>query len=1104
MDQNGHDPDDHSIMDLFRAEVDRHAVTISDGLLALEKDPAAADRLDAMTQAVHAIKGGAQIVDLDGAVAVARSMEASFVAAQKGTLSLGSDAIEILLKGVDMLHQLARSADEPEWLTVHEEEIGHLVAAMNGIFSPPSRPETAAPRTPIPATSAVGEKVPTRRKEAGSPQTSVIADPAMLDLFRTEAQNCVAELNDGLLALEENPDAIDLLDPLIQAAHSIKGAARIVGFGATAKVSQAMEDCFAAARKGQAVLGPEHIHMLLKGVETLNQITEAVDTTGSESVERSQDGVEGLMAAIQGILSAKTMVPLKSPPRAAPSMDAAPAKRDTTTGEVQIDMVDPTMLDLFQTEVETHVAVLNDGLLALESNPGATDQLEALMRAAHSIKGGARVLGLDVAVRAAHVMEDCFVAAQKGEVSLGPDQIDILLRIVDILTQLAHSLSQGETDWLGRHRDEIDRLVGAISAIINGEEAIPVSPVETSSTEPAGPPTVHPPEPVPAHAEAEVGLPSPVGSVETLPQVHAAEDKDRTVRVTAGKIERLMGQAGEVVVNARWLPAFSEALLELKRNHGELLAILDGLQEVLVQEGSGSEASDLVLRARTKTKECSRKLGERLNQFDLFNGTSAALSDRLYHEVISVRMRPFSDGIQGFPRMVRDVARELGKKVRLEIKGKSTEVDRDILEKLDAPLNHLLRNALDHGIEPPEDRVRAGKSESGSLRLEAAHRSGMLMITLADDGRGIDLDGLRRKIVEKGLASEDMVEKMSEPELLDFLFLPGFSTAQNVTEISGRGVGLDVVRNMVHDVGGVVRAVSRPGEGMTFHMELPLTLSVVRTFLVEIAGEPYAFPLARIERCLELPRSDISTVEDRQYFRFDDANIALVDIHNVLELTTPPEQRDDLFVVVVSDRLNFYGLSVDRFIGEYDLVVRPLDPRLGKVPDISSVAVMLDGSPVLIFDVEDLVRSIDNLLTGRRLRKLSRDTGKEMTQPKKRILVVDDSFTVREMERKLLESRGYEVETAVDGVDGWNAVRAAHYDMVVSDVDMPRMNGIEFIRQIKQHPELKSLPVIIVSYKDKEEDRIMGLEAGANYYLTKSSFEDNSLFHAAVDLIGEA
>jgi len=616
-------------------------------------------------------------------------------------------------------------------------------------------------------------------------------------------------------------------------------------------------------------------------------------------------------------------------------------------------------------------------------------------------------------------------------------------------------------------------------------------------------PAEQPAEAIPVPLKTEAGLPASQKDVETLPQ-HYEGDKDRTVRVTAGKIERLMGQAGEVVVNARWLPNFSEALLELKRNHGELLTILDGLQEIFVQEGGHPEVSEILLEARKKTKECSRKLGERLNQFDIFNSTSAALSDRLYHEVISVRMRPFSDGVQGFPRLVRDVSRELGKKVRLDIKGKATEVDRDILEKLDAPLNHLLRNALDHGIETPEDRLSAGKPETGTLTLEAAHRSGMLMITLSDDGRGIDLDRLRRKIVEKGLAGEDMVEKMTEPELMDFLFLPGFSTAENVTEISGRGVGLDVVRNMVHEVGGVVRALSKIGEGLTFHMELPLTLSVVRTFLVEIAGEPYAFPLARIERCLELPRSAISTVEDRQYFRFDDNNIALVDIHNVLELKVPPEQKNDLFVVVVSDRLNFYGLSVDRFLGEYDLVVRPLDPRLGKVPDISSVAVMLDGSPVLIFDVEDLVRSIDNLLTGRRLRKLSREAGSETARQKKRILVVDDSFTVREMERKILENRGYDVETAVDGVDGWNAVRAGHYDMVVSDVDMPRMNGIDFVRQIKQHPELKSLPVIIVSYKDKEEDRILGLEAGANYYLTKSSFEDDSLIHAAVDLIGEA
>ncbi len=1095
---NGQDPNDLSIMHLFRTEVESHSATLSDGLLALETNPAALDRLEAMMRAVHSIKGGAQIVDLDAAINIAATMEACFVAAQKGELSLGTDQIQTLLKGVDMLKRIADAADESGWLSGHQAEIEGLTAAMTGILTletlpsskiPPQGPPQTQIKTPQPpAASSVSGTISPQKGDADLVDTSVISDPAMLDLFRTETQNHVAALNDGLLALKDHPDALDQLEPLMRAAHSIKGASRIVGFDAAAKISHAMEDCFVAAQKGEVSLAASQIHLLLKGVDMLNQITDAVDEAGSEWFHSHQKEMERLIVDIKGILSTETPIPPETPP---PSPETHPI------------ISDPTMLDLFQTEVETHVAILNDGLLALENNPGATDQLEALMRAAHSIKGGARVVGLDVAVRVAHVMEDCFVAAQKGEVSLGSDQIDILLQIVDILTQLAQSLNERETDWLGQHREEIDRLVGAISAIIAGETAISVSPVDVTPSKEAAPPAIRTSEPVSPLTETDVGLPIPQKTGETLPQ-KSLTDKDRTVRVTAAKIERLMGQAGEVVVNARWLPAFSEALLELKRNHGELLTILDGLQEIVVQKGSDPQASELLLQARKKTKEYSLKLGERLNQFDIFNSTSAALSDRLYHEVISVRMRPFSDGVQGFPRMVRDVSRELGKKVRLDIRGKLTEVDRDILEKLDAPLNHLLRNALDHGIETPQDRLTAGKPEIGTLRLEATHRSGMLMITISDDGRGVDLDTLSQKIVEKGLAGPDMVNKMTELELMDFLFLPGFSTAKNVTDISGRGVGLDVVRNMVHEVGGVVRAVSKPGEGLTFHMELPLTLSVVRTFLVEIAGEPYAFPLARIERCLELSRSEINTVEDRQYFRFDDNNIALVDIHHVLELETPPQQRDELFVVVVSDRLNFYGLSVDSFLGEYDLVVRPLDPRLGKVPDISSVAVMLDGSPVLIFDVEDLVRSIDNLLTGRRLRKLSRKAGREAAKQKKRILVVDDSFTVREMERKLLENRGYEVETAVDGVDGWNAVRAAHYDMVVSDVDMPRMNGIEFVTQIKQHPDLKSLPVIIVSYKDKEEDRILGLEAGANYYLTKSSFEDDSLIQAAVDLIGEA
>ncbi len=791
------------------------------------------------------------------------------------------------------------------------------------------------------------------------------------------------------------------------------------------------------------------------------------------------------------------------------------------------DLSDFSMLDLFRSEMEVHAATLNEGLLALENDPGATDQVEALMRAAHSIKGGARIVELDPAVKLAHTMEDCFVAAQKGDITLSSDAIDILLKGVDLLTRISDAAGDGMAEWVTANQAEIDDLAARIASILAGE-----APAAPEPRKPAAPPRPPPrpevpdrpdsdaapapdaPESPPARPaepreEAAPRTESPDPAEEGRPVRRRSQDGDRMVRVTAAKIERLMALAGEVVVSARWLPPYYGRLMGLKRSHLDLLNHLERLQETAENRRDGRDGRmvrEMILEAREKTKACNRYLVDRLNQLDRFIASSENLSDRLYHEVIGVRMRPFADGIQAFPRMVRDLARELGKKVRFSIIGKSTEVDRDILEKLEAPLSHLIRNALDHGVETPEERTAAGKPETGTLRLEAAHRSGMLMITIADDGRGVDLDELRLNILSKGLTSAEMLDKLTEPELMEFLFLPGFSTLNRVTEISGRGVGLDVVHNMVHEVGGIVRAVSKPGKGLSFHLELPLTLSVIRTFIVEIAGETYAFPLARIDRCLMLSRKAIDTVEDRQYFRLDDRNVSLVDVHDVLEVEKAEGQEDELPVVVISDRVHAYGMMVDRFVGEYDLVVRPLDPRLGKVSDISAMAIMLDGSPVLIFDVDDLVRSIDGLLTGKqRLRKIKRFADAEEEAAGKYILVVDDSITVREMERKLLEAKGYLVDVAVDGMDAWNILRtSAHdYEMVVSDIDMPRMNGIELITQMKGHEKLKSMPVMVVSYKNTEEDRLRGLEAGANYYLTKSSFQDNSFINAVIDLIGE-
>jgi len=579
------------------------------------------------------------------------------------------------------------------------------------------------------------------------------------------------------------------------------------------------------------------------------------------------------------------------------------------------------------------------------------------------------------------------------------------------------------------------------------------------------------------------------------------------VRVTAESLTRLMGLAGESLVQTRRFRPFVESLLLLKSRQTALLETLQRLEDRLSGAGESLPAAEreLLSTARGQATRCLEGLGETIETIEEFARGSEDLSGRLHHEVLASRMRPLADGIRGFPRLVRDVSRQLGKQVKFEVVGETTSVDRDILDGLEAPLNHLIRNALDHGLEMPEERRAAGKNLAGTIRLEARHRAGMLQIILGDDGRGIDLGRLRAKVFEKGLTTAPVASRLSEAELLDFLFLPGFSTKEKVTEISGRGVGLDVVQSMVQAVRGSVRVSSQFGKGTRFILQLPLTVSVIRALLAEIAGEPFAFPLNRIDRILMLDRQDIRDLEGKPHMLLDDQPVGLVEAAQVLELPATPRENRRLPVVVASDRSHRFGVVVDRFLGERDLRVAPLDPRLGKVPNLNSSSVLENGWPVLIIDVEDLIRSIDNLLSGRQIKRLSAKAAvHEEARGPKRILVVDDSITVRELERQLLENCGYTVDVAVDGVDGWNAVRSGRYDLVVSDVDMPRMDGIQLVAHIKEDARLKAIPVIIVSYKDREEDRIRGLDVGANYYLTKSSFHDQTFLDTVVDLIGEA
>jgi two-component system sensor histidine kinase and response regulator WspE len=749
-------------------------------------------------------------------------------------------------------------------------------------------------------------------------------------------------------------------------------------------------------------------------------------------------------------------------------------------------MRDASLLELFSLEAEAQTQVLSAGLLALERDPTQADHLESCMRAAHSLKGAARIVGVDAGVSVAHVMEDCLVSAQEGRLRLSPEHIDALLQGTDLLMRIA-------TPHHAPSPADIDAYVLRMAQLLDPSAAVAAAPMAELPLEAP----VTPQEPAPAVVEP------PAPSAPRKSQ-RTGENGERVLRVTAERLNSLLDLSSKALVETLRLKPHLATMQRLKRMQNNSLRALENLNVHLKDQALSLEAREALEDARRLLAQSQQLLVERNVELDEFAWQASQRAQVLYDTALACRMRPFADVLTGQVRMVRDLGRDLGKQVRLEIEGEKTQVDRDVLEKLEAPLTHLLRNAVDHGIEMPQQRLLAGKPAEGLIRLRASHQAGLLVLQLSDDGHGVDLEKVRRSIIERQLSPPETAAQLSEEELLTFLFLPGFSLRDRVTEVSGRGVGLDAVQHMVRQLRGAVVLEQTAGEGSRFHLEVPLTLSVVRSLVVEVGDEAYAFPLAHIERMCDLQPEDIVQVEGRQHFWHEGRHVGLVAASQLLQRPASQNSGQTLKVVVIRERDAIYGVAVERFVGERTLVVLPLDQRLGKVQDISAGALLDDGSVVLIVDVEDMLRSVDKLLDTGRLERIARHGEQTAEASRKRILVVDDSLTVRELQRKLLLNRGYDVAVAVDGMDGWNALRSEDFDLLITDIDMPRMDGIELVTLLRRDNRLQSLPVMVVSYKDREEDRRRGLDAGADYYLAKASFHDDALLDAVVELIGGA
>lgn len=760
----------------------------------------------------------------------------------------------------------------------------------------------------------------------------------------------------------------------------------------------------------------------------------------------------------------------------------------------------PSMWDIFRGEVETHTRILTDGFLALERD-GDQGRLATLMRAAHSLKGAARIVRHESVAALAHALEDGIASAQARAAAPAPLAVQAMVEVVDLIVRLSPEVEPASLTPEVTTLDVVARALKALEDVRpdhRGKTAPPPQPVVV----PADPPAGGRPDPMPGPS----GAPPPPATATT-----------RDVRITADTVTRMLALAGEAVVGQRGVEPFAARLGVVKRR----VSAATSAVETLVDEMDAGQAPDQVRRravtigrvlddARAEVRGVTAAL-------DAFALRQEALASRLYREIQATRLRPFADLAEPLPRLVRDLARDLGKDVELDVEGARTDVDRDLLTVLESSLIHAVRNAIDHGIEPPEERRAAGKSTVGRVRVSAGHRAGQLRIDISDDGRGMDLERIRRRAVESGLANAEAVAGMGEADLIALLFLPGFSTRSEVGDVSGRGVGLDVVHEAVTRIGGQVQVVNRPGLGTTLRLALPVTLSLQRALLVEVDGDPYAVPITRVERLDQVAREVVRSIEGRDYVSIttpgfahrasDPAtapveHVGLVHARALLGASSAAEPASVLTVVVLRDRDSLYGLVVDRLIGERTIVVRPLDPRLGEVPTVAAAGMTEEGDPLIVLDVDDLVQSMHAQRTRASPQGESPSFRSEAPAARPRVLLVDDSATAREVQREMLQAHGCDVDLASDGLEAWDAARDGHYDLVISDIDMPRLDGLGLVRRIREDARLVMLPVLIVSGKDASDDRRRGLDAGASGYLSKTAFDGEAFLRTVDALLG--
>ncbi|MFH1563243.1 MAG: hybrid sensor histidine kinase/response regulator [Nitrospirota bacterium] len=716
----------------------------------------------------------------------------------------------------------------------------------------------------------------------------------------------------------------------------------------------------------------------------------------------------------------------------------------------------------FKEETDERLNNLNKGLLNLEENSENDALLNEVFREAHTLKGSAKMVGLNHINRIAHQMEDLLGRVKERQLKLTPQINDLLFECIDSIRILMDAeISKKEVNI------DVDLLCEDLKKACAGELVREKKRVDKK-----------------------------IRLVEGTPQEVRYEKIgfEETIRVEIGKLDRLLNLSGEMIINRGRLNSLFTQLKDISQLSREQTGYLEQLKERA--NGFKSDVEKISLfqqEVKTGIDRLLTRYDEGLNELGSF-------TNELEDIVIKMRMLPVATIFDLFPRVIRDMAKEYDKEINLEIKGEKTGLDKKILEEIKDPLMHLVRNCVDHGIETPEERALLGKSRTGKICFEARQEGANILIEISDDGRGIDANKIKRVALKKKLITTEQAEKLSEENTIYLIFTPGFSTRENVTDISGRGVGLDVVKENIERLKGSIIIQTQPGKGTKFTLRMPLTLSITLALLIKSCGQIFAIPTSEIEKIVKISNPEIKLIGDKEVVKVDGKTIPFVKLNRILGLKEPSSPQE-MFMIIIYLAGERIGFIVDEIISEQEIVIKSLGEYVKKPQNISGATIWGDGEIVLIVDIFDLMKSAKkSYFEPKNLNVEEKEEGEKTSFAS--ILVVDDSLTTRELEKNILESVGYDVHLAIDGKHALEKLKQKRFDLVVTDITMPNMNGFELTSSIKKDAQYKDIPVIMVTSEEKEEDKKRGVEVGAEAYILKSAFDQKGLLDIIERLVG--